>query len=147
MKLAAPRTPRSDRSDQSRRTIRAAWPTRLRSARSKWAGHNRRRVRDATNSAAAAYLSMRASATHPKSRREAIDLPRAFGLARVAKPIVQAIRAALPKFDCVRIHPIPTPMRREQNLALMETLLHFFEPGIKDLPGIDHLTLLRRPRA
>ena len=54
---------------------------------------------------------------------------------------MQTVGAALPEFNPIRFEPITTPVRREQNLTLVKTLLHFFEPGIKDLAGVNHVTL------
>src|SRR5687767_14414354 len=45
------------------------------------------------------------------SRGQSLDLPFMIRNTRITEPIVQAIRAALPKLDHFRHDPIPSPVR------------------------------------
>src|SRR2546423_15266530 len=77
-------------------------------------------------------------------RREAIDGPGTVSLSRVTKAVVEAIGAALPKFQSIRFEPITAPMRRKRNLPLGETLLHFFETRLENTAGSHYAAFLLR---
>src|SRR5512145_252597 len=53
----------------------------------------------------------RRSRARTGSGREAFNRPRAAGAA-VAQPVVQAVAAALPELDFVRLDPVAAPVRR-----------------------------------
>jgi len=57
-------------------------------------------------------------------RRQPFDPPR-FAVARVAKAIVQAIGATLPKFDSLRFHPITAPLGRTGDFLASKSLVQF----------------------
>ena len=54
-------------------------------------------------------------------RRQTLYSPR-FAFARIAKTIMQAVGAALPKFDSLRFHPITTPVGGTGNLLAGKSL-------------------------
>jgi hypothetical protein len=60
---------------------------------------------------------------------------------------VQSVGAALPEFYRRRNDPIPAPLRRQLDPDTGEALRHFAEPRLQNAPGVDHLALVRNPRA
>src|SRR5882724_5027074 len=78
--------------------------------------------------------------------RQALDTPR-FAVAGVAKAIVQAIRATLPKFDSLRFHPITAPMRWTWNFLSGKSLSQFRKPRFQYSACVDHVALMRNPRS
>ncbi len=80
-------------------------------------------------------------------RRQPLDQPTSIGLASVTKAIVQAVRSALPKFDRIRFHSIPAPMRRQRNALVTEAFGHLRHSRIQHAAAINHLALARRPCA
>src|SRR4029077_2949559 len=81
------------------------------------------------------------------SRCEPINLPRSVRPARVPKPVVQTVGAALPKFYFVGLESITTPVRRQRNWLVAEAFGHLRHARIEHTLSIDHLALTRRPCA
>src|SRR5205823_14015006 len=78
-------------------------------------------------------------------RRQPFDPPR-FAVARVAKAIVQAIGATLPKFDSLRFHSITSPVRWTWNLLSGKSLFQFRKPRFHYSACVDHVALMPTPR-
>src|SRR4030095_5511488 len=76
-----------------------------------------------------------------------ISHPSSIGPGGVTKTIVQSVRSALPEFDHIRFHSIPTPMRWQRNALVTEALGHLCHARIQHAASINHLALTRRPGA
>src|SRR5579863_7844807 len=79
-------------------------------------------------------------------RREPLERPPAFGVSAVAKPIVQAIRPALPELDALRNDAITAPELRGGHIVGFGILLVQLLPlAIKRLAAGQNLALMRGP--
>src|SRR5438270_12374144 len=80
------------------------------------------------------------------SRSQPFDHPRSIRLQWISQTIVQAVIAALPKFDRGRLQSITAPMRWSRNVVA-EFPTEFFEPLFEFCAAFKYLTLFRSPGA
>ena len=86
------------------------------------------------------------SASRRALRRQPLNQPAAFALARVAEAVVQTIGAPLPKLDRLWRCVITAPVWRQRNHAACETHSHFRQARFQQFPAAI-TALFRGPRA